>query len=121
MNQEVKEKWIAALRSGKYEQGQTKLRTLEDTYCCLGVLCDLAIKEGVIEDWKLDSVAALNASNVWHADGAHEYLPVSVQKWAGINSENPVLDDEESSFTLADENDNGASFHTISNLIEEFL
>ena len=38
-------RWVAALRSGKYRQGQGGLRT-GDRYCCLGVLCDLADPEG---------------------------------------------------------------------------
>lgn len=39
MNKEVKEKWIAALRSGSYKQGQFSLETEEGEMCCLGVLC----------------------------------------------------------------------------------
>lgn len=61
MNPEVKAKWMAALLSGKYRQGRTRLRTEvlvepllvepepEAEYCCLGVLCDL---EGV--EWFRD-------------------------------------------------------------------
>ena len=40
MTPEFKAAWVAALRSGKYEQGRGALRT-GDTYCCLGVACDL--------------------------------------------------------------------------------
>jgi hypothetical protein len=35
------ERWIAALRSGKYKQGRFNLRSTDDDYCCLGVLCDI--------------------------------------------------------------------------------
>ncbi len=38
---EVKQKWVEALRSGRYKQGRRKLR-VGDEYCCLGVLCDIA-------------------------------------------------------------------------------
>lgn len=45
MDKEWKEKWIAALRSGNYEQSQGQLSTLHKngstTFCCLGVLCDI--------------------------------------------------------------------------------
>lgn len=41
MDRELRERWVAALRSGKYEQGAGCLRTKEDKFCCLGVLCDL--------------------------------------------------------------------------------
>lgn len=47
MNPEMKQKWLEALRSGKYQQGKHYLRTTQDQYCCLGVLCDL---DGV--EWK---------------------------------------------------------------------
>lgn len=42
MNSELKAKWIAALRSGKYKQGRSVLRTADNKYCCLGVLCEVA-------------------------------------------------------------------------------
>ena len=41
MNQDVKQQWIEALRGGEYKQGRGVLRSKEDEYCCLGVLCDL--------------------------------------------------------------------------------
>lgn len=44
---EIKAEWIKALRSGEYEQGRIGLRH-GDTYCCLGVLCDIAVRHGII-------------------------------------------------------------------------
>lgn len=41
MNAELKAKWVAALRSGEYRQGQGVLKTSKGEYCCLGVLCDI--------------------------------------------------------------------------------
>lgn len=41
MKRELRDKWVAALRSGKYEQGQKTL-VRDNRYCCLGVLCDVA-------------------------------------------------------------------------------
>lgn len=40
MKPEIKKIWIEALRSGKYQQGQGALKE-GDSFCCLGVLCDL--------------------------------------------------------------------------------
>ena len=37
---EVRDRWVAALRSGEYEQGQGQFE-LKGRYCCLGVLCDV--------------------------------------------------------------------------------
>lgn len=42
MNPVLKEKWVAALRSGQYKQGKKCLRTYKNTFCCLGVLVDIA-------------------------------------------------------------------------------
>lgn len=47
MDPKVKAKWIKALRSGKYKQGEGQLRNTRDvggvdpTFCCLGVLCEI--------------------------------------------------------------------------------
>lgn len=40
MDLELKQKWVTALRSGKYEQSKKGLRS-DKGFCCLGVLCDL--------------------------------------------------------------------------------
>lgn len=46
MNADVKARWLAALRSGEYQQGQNQLRDSEDHFCCLGVLCDVVDPDG---------------------------------------------------------------------------
>lgn len=40
LNKKLKHKWLKALRSGKYEQGQGFLER-DNKFCCLGVLCDI--------------------------------------------------------------------------------
>jgi hypothetical protein len=55
MNQEVKAKWIAALRSGKYKQGhhflaRKKADEKDFSYCCLGVLCEILNTPFQVED-----------------------------------------------------------------------
>jgi hypothetical protein len=40
--EEILTKWLAALRSGTYQQGNGYLRTTRNSYCCLGVLCEVA-------------------------------------------------------------------------------
>lgn len=39
LTKEQKQNWVDALRSGKYEQGTSSLRTDLGGYCCLGVFC----------------------------------------------------------------------------------
>lgn len=38
MKKEVREKWVAALRSGDYNQGLERMVNEGGDYCCLGVL-----------------------------------------------------------------------------------
>lgn len=41
-----KEKWVKALRSGKYKQGGGQLyNELDNSYCCLGVACFIVNKK----------------------------------------------------------------------------
>lgn len=39
LDPEFKAKWVAALRSGEYQQGRLHLHPSKDTYCCLAVAC----------------------------------------------------------------------------------
>lgn len=41
MKPDLKEKWIAALRSGEYVQGRSGYLYRDKTYCCLGVLAEI--------------------------------------------------------------------------------
>ena len=43
--EQVLKLWIKALRSGEYKQTQGLLR-VKNSFCCLGVLCDLQRKDG---------------------------------------------------------------------------
>lgn len=46
MTPELKQRWVDALRSGDYQQGQSYLAN-NGSYCCLGVLCEVAEFERV--------------------------------------------------------------------------
>lgn len=41
MDVDLKTRWVEALRSGKYKQGVGYLRTIDEQFCCLGVLADI--------------------------------------------------------------------------------
>jgi len=47
---ELKSRWVAALRSGRYQQGKRRLsirhRNGRESNCCLGVLCRVARVRG---------------------------------------------------------------------------
>ena len=42
MDAQLKQKWIQALKSGEYQQGQQVLCSDDDRFCCLGVLAKVA-------------------------------------------------------------------------------
>lgn len=80
MNQDIKAEWVAALRSGKYEQTNGALKD-EDGFCCLGVLCDV-VKDRVGLSWR-----KLEGSCVTLTMGdATGSLPTQVSIFAGLNT-----------------------------------
>ena len=83
MNNTIKKRWVAALRSGKYRQGTEALRS-GNTFCCLGVLCDLHAKVTFVS-WDYDPV-----SGMYSYLGETFLLPRSVCEWAGIDVQNPL-------------------------------
>ena len=46
MLNEQARKWVETLRSGQYKQATDYLRTKDNTFCCLGVACDLINPHG---------------------------------------------------------------------------
>ncbi len=111
MNPQIKQKWVSALRSGDYQQTQERLRK-EDGFCCLGVLCDLYIKENNVE-WQHNEVDGYFYEKHFAA------LPPSVVEWSGIADSNPYVNGGIG--TLSGLNDRGSTFNVIADVIEEHL
>lgn len=82
MKPEIKQKWIEALTSGKYEQGRGNLRT-GDKYCCLGVLCDLYTKEKGGE-WSEGRDDIPYEDTQFSIGNELTFLPGAVKHWAGL-------------------------------------
>lgn len=122
MNKEIKEKWITALRSGEYKQGTGYLcRAQEKEYCCLGVLCNLAMKEGICKISNYEKIVSCE-TNMVRYDGNNSFVPSSVQEWAELDNQNPMIYDGIENTTLATHNDNkGRNFNEIADLIEKYL
>ncbi len=110
MKHDIKKKWVEALRSGDYVQASGQLKN-EDAFCCLGVLCDLWIKE---EDgswgYGLDHTVPPGRA----------MLIGGVVDWSGCAG-NPFVDFNSDRRSLAGLNDQGETFETIATLIEEQL
>jgi hypothetical protein len=87
MNKEVAKKWVKALRSGEYKQGINVLNRDNKEFCCLGVLCELAAKEGVVSS--VVEVRDLDAASdlpCYSYDGEASFLPESVVNWAKLKA-----------------------------------
>ena len=98
-----KEKWVAALRSGKYKQDKDQglLETDDGKFCCLGVACKVAgvgNKNNVL-------------SQAW-IEGSKDFK-IGVPKVLKGNDELPTR--------LAQMNDEGKSFKFIATWIEKNL
>ena len=124
MDAQVKAGWVAALRSGEYEQGTGSLRNSCGKYCCLGVLCELAVKAGIIPPPEL----ILDSGNYAYGEEKNVgYLPFKVRAWAGLDSMNPAVCGPSGAvygdgrYGLAGHNDMGESFNQIADLIEQDL
>lgn len=110
MKPEIKKLWIEALLSGEYIQGKMRLRSVNDKFCCLGVLCDLKDPDG----WDEDN----------YYDGDEEFLPESVMKWAGLESNNGAFERDItvgylSYSSLSNMNDLSLNFRQIAKVIDE--
>ena len=105
MDPALKKEWLAALRSGDYEQGKMLLCNV-DAFCCLGVLWD-------------------QTDNWWQMEDMHDG---SQQHWAPPgyppNSRTPLpvaLVDQEAQVELSTMNDRGDTFPQIADWIEKNL
>lgn len=134
MNPEVKQLWKDALLSDEFDQAKSFLRT-DYGFCCLGVLCEIAVKHGIIEPGELktegDEEDPQMSEEYFY--GAHDdtsVLPREVREWAGLDSPNPdvvvpsemLSDNDEESITtdLADCNDSlNLDFHQIAELVDQ--
>jgi hypothetical protein len=120
MNKEVAEKWVAALRSGEYTQAREQLRKNNNNndqlnYCCLGVLCDLAVKEDVTK-WKDTEKDNYRPDNFLRNT---DVVPnSSVQIWAEMKNVNGTYEPEKPNLWQLND-DHGKTFLEIADIIEQ--
>lgn len=147
---EVKQRWIEALRSDEYAQGYGALRAGENCFCCLGVLCDIASKDGV-GTWggKLSTIVLPDVEFLSGSSHEVSYLPAGVVEWAfeipvdevdpedrrwermqclrdpnvvvAVDGDEEDPESEMGATGLSDLNDGGSTFVEIAKLIEEQL
>lgn len=122
MNQRIKKLWIKALRGGKYKQGGGGLRPSTDTFCCLGVLCDVQRREGKGR-WQKEGgdgeFMFTGNGKTFEGEPATGILPLGTCEWAGLpDNGDPKLGTENSAANL---NDSGKDFNYIADRIERHL
>src|SRR4051812_10826866 len=135
MDPAVKARWVAALRSGEYAQGRSALRTAVDKYCCLGVLCELAVEAGVIPPavpsgpvgnpggvgfsvYRYGETAGAGPASKYYES---QYPPYVVAVWAGVNrygDRHWSETDDKAPESLVSLNDTGVTFDEIADIIE---
>lgn len=97
LDPELKQRWVSALRSGKYHQGHGCLRDIDNNYCCLGVLADLIDPEA----WSYTPEYALNSfkTNLRNFTNSRN---VPKFKWNPTNSEDPTLIECSNKYLITD-------------------
>lgn len=120
MKADLKAKWLTALRSDKYTQGQGFLRGGDDTFCCLGVLCEVAGFEWRDPTEEDDEAAGVFVTG--ESDGS-EHLNHDEYVALGLDDEQAAEGDftfsETRSTRLSQMNDDGSDFSEIADWIEE--
>lgn len=128
MKKEVADLWIAALESGEYKQTQGALqlkyeytnsggKVRPQGHCCLGVLCEIAIKQGLSIP-----VDRMSHEVMVGYDGERGVLPKSVMTWAGMQSDTGDIkrhEKSEDTIILTDQNDSGKTFKEIAQIIRD--
>ena len=110
MNSDIAKMWVDALESGNYKQGRKRLRK-RDSFCCLGVLCDLYIKHEKKGSWGDNEFISSNYLSSYFSGS----LPTEVQDWSGMKSFVGSLP----SSSLVTLNDSGKTFEEIAQVIKE--
>jgi hypothetical protein len=125
MKPEIRTEWTRRLRSGDIPQCEGGLARGESR-CCLGVLMDMAVENGVaekIDDPVSDSLYRDRTPDPeMYRDRSRSVLTKAVKEWAGLKDDtgSVTLSDEDTARLVYDRhtaltalNDAGASFEEI--------
>ena len=112
---EFRQKWVEALRSGIYKQGQDFLKK-DDKYCCLGVVCELYNK--YFPDKLEITIGKKLGQTIFQSQSS--WLPIRVKKALGLrHTSGSYIDQNNEPRSLGSDNDYfKASFSEIADIIE---
>jgi hypothetical protein len=118
---ERRELLAKTLESGEYKQGQHQLRPTDDTYCCLGVACDIYRRETNDGIWQERTRCWEFLAQEDDPQGEIGILPTRVQGWYGFRCESgdfmhPI---SYAHTNLTSMNDSGEPFSEIAKVIRE--
>jgi hypothetical protein len=128
MNPDVRRKWVTALKSGKYVKCTSRMHAVVNgthQFCALGVLCDIAEKEGITR-----ITHTVDLGDGMHSvayDDHFTMLPRKVMAWAGLDKQMPTIlfrddDGDQQIISVAQMNDAlMLSFNEIAELIDAYF
>jgi hypothetical protein len=125
----IKRDWLEALRSGEYKQGQMALVNATtnpevDQFCCLGVLCDLAVRQEVGEwdgKYYVHDTASGKKGGGAPNDKSSAIVPSNARPWAFRKSSPSGHSIHTAISVLMRANDTGSTFKQIADWIEKNL
>lgn len=122
MRHEIRERWVEALRSGRYKKAMRRLGSREsgvEEQCALGVLCELAVLDGVIVRHEI-GIDDYTPVTIFAYGDSTENLPVEVMDWAGLDAVDPhVINQDGNISAITELNDGcGLEFDAIAKLVD---
>lgn len=111
----IREAWVSALNSGEYRQARGALHKKghgREGFCCLGVLCELAVQAKVIPPATKDAY-----SKEFEYKGYSSTLPKEVVAWAGLSDSSGSIIGRETSLVILND-ESRKSFKAIAKIIE---
>lgn len=115
--------FINALRSGEFQQGRQRLHR-DNTFCCLGVACELYRRETGKGEWVHNSHMDCEGMRFKHLPNdldAISFMPQPVYAWFGFPFADPLLNTGGGNFiyTASEMNDKlNRNFHEIADAFE---
>src|SRR5882672_52843 len=112
MNPVIAHRWVEKLLYGGIKQRKFMLGTTDGKRCCLGVLCDIAVEDGVIRP----PHTLHEGNDTLYYETVVGQLPETVMEWADMADAGGAYNNAGNA--LYRDNDHGFSFTEIADIIE---
>lgn len=112
MDQQIKTEWLELLKGEFADKQGVGFLQVNGKYCCLGVLCELAVRKEIIP-----APVPPTGTRIGYMYGNETYksqtcIPIRVREWCGLKYGQTGV--------LMDLNDVSDSFDAVINLIEKY-